>query len=103
MAILTPILLSLPGCANQLRHFARLGVARHLPLGEDRLAVDTYFEDATAALTQGDGGPKLLFELGRQTGGSGLVVSNHAVEDLDAHLRPRGSLKTVPPAGTGEW
>jgi hypothetical protein len=74
-----------------------------LPLGEDRLAVDTYLEDATAALTQGDGGPELPFELGRQTGGTGLVVSNHAVEDFDAHRRLRGSLKTVPPAGTGEW
>ena len=103
IAILTPVLLSLPGCPNQLHHLARLGVSLYLPFREDGRAVDTHLEHAPAALEQGDGGTELPLELGRQTGGAGLVVSNHAVEDLDAHRRPHGSLKTVLPAGTGEW
>ena len=78
-------------------------MALYLPFGEDGRAVDTHLENAPAALVQGDGGPELPFELGRQTGGAGLVVSNHAVEDLDAHRRPHGSLKTVPQVATGEW
>jgi len=70
-----------------LGHFARLGMAAQLPLGEDRLAVDTHLEDPAASRTQGNGGPELPFELRRQTGGAGLVVSNHAVENLDVHRR----------------
>jgi hypothetical protein len=78
-------------------------MALYLPLGEDGRALDTHLEHAPATLAQGNGGPEFPFELGRQTGGTGLVVSHHAVEDLDAHRRPHGSLKTVLQVATGEW
>lgn len=84
-----------------MRHLTRLGVTAQLTLGKDQLAVDTHFKDPAAALTERDGGAELPLELRRQTGGAGLVVSNHAVEDLDVHRRLRGSPKSVPVGRNG--
>ena len=72
-----------------MRHLTRLGVTAQLALGKDQPAVDTHFKDPAAALTERDGGAELPLELRRQTGGARLVVSNHAVEDLDVHRRLR--------------
>jgi hypothetical protein len=54
-------------------------------LREDQLAVDPHIEDAPAALDQVGALPELLFNFVRQTGGTWLVVSNHAVFDGDRH------------------
>jgi len=89
MAILTPVLCVLPRCANQSGDLSGLRVAAEPALGKDERAVDTYLEDAAAALAERDRGTKLALKLRRQTGGATLVASNHAVEDLDAHLCPR--------------
>jgi len=67
-----------------------LGEAAELLLGEDQLAVHADLEDAAARLDEVGLDAVLLLDLGRQTGGARLVVSNAAV--LDANLRARGSL-----------
>ena len=56
------------------------------PLGEDQSAVHRYLEYTTGGLDQahlrlGEGLP----QLGRQTGGPGLIVSNDAVFEGDLH------------------
>ena len=70
---------------QRLRHFSGLGKAARRAFGEDQLAVEGDFEDAVLPFDQGGLDVELVVDLVRQTGGSGLVVSNHAV--LDLHLR----------------
>ena len=69
-------------------------------LGEHEAAVDRHLEDAAGGLDQPDFGVgKGLLQLSRQTGGSGLVVSNDAVLDR-RHARWRSCLagtKREPP------
>jgi len=55
-------------------------------LREDECAVDLDLEDAVLALDQARVRSKLSLELGRQPGGTWLVVSNNAVFDRDVHL-----------------
>jgi len=50
----------------------------------DQLAVEGDLEDPVTALDQDRLEVELLRDLCRQTGGSGLVVSNHAIFDLHA-------------------
>lgn len=55
-------------------------------LGEHRVAVHGHLEDSPRGLDQlGLDTGKLFLQLSRQTGGSGLVVSNDAVFDADVH------------------
>jgi len=49
--------------------------------GEQLLVTELDLEGAAAALDQTGGQVELLFDLGRQTGGAGVVVSLHAVFD----------------------
>ena len=76
---------------NSLLGHSFLDLRRHLPgLGEttvgflrvDQLTVERDLEDAVLALDQGRLDVEVLGDLVRQTGGSGLVVSNDAVFDL---------------------
>lgn len=56
-------------------------------LGEDQHTVPDDFERTTTPLQQLDGCVRIsLANLGRQTGGPGLVVSNDAVADCDMHV-----------------
>jgi hypothetical protein len=52
--------------------------------GIEDLAVEGDFVDAAAALDEVGIEAEFSFQRGRQTGGSWLVVSNHAVFDSDA-------------------
>jgi hypothetical protein len=54
-------------------------------LGKHQLAVSDHVEYATAALDELDGGANPLPDLSRQTGGLRMIVSLHAVRDLDRH------------------
>jgi hypothetical protein len=54
-------------------------------LGEDHYVVHRHFEDATGGRDQLDVGIGIrLLQLSRQTGGSGLVISDYA--ELDSHM-----------------
>ena len=68
-----------------LDDFTRCSVAASGLLGENQLSVDCHLEQSTGGLDQADlrVGERLL-QLSRQTGSSGLVVSNHAV--LNGHI-----------------
>jgi hypothetical protein len=76
---------------NSLHHFARRGVTARCLLGEDQLAINHDFEQAAGGLHQThlDLGERLL-QFSRQTGSSGLVISNNAV--LDGHMHCSDSL-----------
>ncbi len=72
--------------ADQLHDFAGLGVASQFLLGEEQPAVHDHLEHAARRLEQLHLGVReRATELGRQTGGPGLVVSNDAVFDRNAH------------------
>ena len=69
--------------------FAVVGEAAELFLGEDGAAVEGDFEDTAAAVHEFGVEVELLLQLSRQTGGSGPVVSHHAVFDRhSAHRIP---------------
>ena len=73
------------GLLDQPQHLARLGVASQSLLGEDPATVHIHLEYASRGLDEFDLGVRVsLPNLGRQTGGPRLVVSNDAV--LDRHL-----------------
>jgi hypothetical protein len=62
-------------------------VASHDLLGEHAAPIDLDLEHATRRLDQLDVSVRVvLADLGRQTGGPGLVVSDDAVFDRDAHV-----------------
>jgi hypothetical protein len=72
--------------ADQSHDLPRLDVAAERLLGEDEAAVNRHVEDPARRWHEADFGiGKGLFQLSRQTGGSGLVVSNDAVLDRDEH------------------
>lgn len=60
-----------------------------LLLGKDEISIHNHLEDTPPGLDERhfDVGPFLL-ELGHQTGGPGLVVSDDAVFDRDCHEYP---------------
>jgi len=71
---------------HQLHDFSGLGVASQRLLGENATTVDLHFEHAARRLDQLYVGVGVgLADFGRQTGGSGLVVSDDAVFDRNAH------------------
>jgi hypothetical protein len=57
-----------------------------IPLRENLLPVDGDDEDAAAAADNFAVDAELAFDLSRQTGGSGEVVSNSAVVDSYVHV-----------------
>lgn len=57
----------------------------HFVFAEDQLAVNFYIEDTAAACNELRVGSGLFFDLGRQTGGTGKVVSFIAVSDRNRH------------------
>jgi len=74
---------------HQSNHFTGGGVAPHGPLGKDQRLVRRDVEDAAGRrnhLHFGIG--KRVAQLSRQTGGSGLVVSDDAILDANAHRKP---------------
>ena len=71
---------------NQTDDLARLCVAAQSLLGENAPTIHFDFERAPRGLNQLDlGGGEFLADLGRQTGGPGLIVSDDAEFDRDAH------------------
>ena len=59
-------------------------------LGEDQLAIYRDFEQAAGGLHQPDVDVRVrLLQLSRQTGSSGLIVSNNAVLDCYMHVAGR--------------
>jgi hypothetical protein len=72
-----------PGGDRRL-DLAGRGKAAHLLFGEDQLAVELDVEDAPGTLDQLGSDAEAPFQLVRQTGGTGSVVSNSAVLDGDA-------------------
>ena len=75
------------GCpANQPQHFTGFGMPLGGFLGEDPTSVDVDLEDAARRLDQPHVSVREgIAELGRQTGGPRLVVSDDAVFDGDGH------------------
>jgi hypothetical protein len=62
-------------------------------LGEQQLTVEPHLEGATAAFLEARGDGETAFDLGRQTGGARLVVSDDAIVDDDlVQFRPPGGL-----------
>ena len=69
--------------------FPRPGVPSELRFLEKRHSVAQHFEPAASRRNQLDSGAGVpVSELSRQTGGSGLVVSERAVFDRDVHETP---------------
>lgn len=66
---------------QQLFDFARFGKPSGGLLRIHQVAVDDDFEDAVLAFDQVGSDAELRFNIVRQTGGSGFVVSNNAVFD----------------------
>src|SRR5690348_1268 len=76
--------------AKQSQHFTRLSVPARLRLLVDRHAVPVHLEPSAGAPLQLHLGVRVLLpELGRQTGGPGLVASHRAVFDRDLHRELR--------------
>ena len=82
--------------SDQLEHFPRRRVAPQRPLGEDQRVIHRNLEDSAGGRDQLDVGIGIrLLQLSRQTGGSGLVVSDDAELDTHMHadrLSARGSI-----------
>jgi hypothetical protein len=69
-----------------LAYLAGRGVPASGLLGVHQLSVDRYLEDATRGLNQTNVDARVrLVQLSRQTGGSGMIVSNYAVLNRDLH------------------
>jgi hypothetical protein len=80
--------------ADEVEHFAGIGVAAQRLLREHQVAVYGDFEHATGGLDELDLGVGVGFlHLGRQPGGPWFVVSNDAVLDRNLHVPARGLRK----------
>jgi len=66
---------------KQCRHFTRLWKSAFRAFGEDQLIIELDFEYAPRSLDQLRVDVVFICDFSRQTGGSGFVVSNHAVFD----------------------
>jgi hypothetical protein len=66
-------------------HLTRIGEPALTLFREDELSVDLDLEDAVFALDEACVCSELAAELGRQPGGTWLVVSNDAILDRDVH------------------
>src|SRR2546426_12801243 len=92
------------GCAPDQSHdLSRLGVASERLVGKNEAPVHRHVEHPARGFNEtnlsiGNG----VFQLSRQTGGSGLIVSNDAVLDRDEHGSvPRGFLRVSPANRSG--
>jgi len=86
-----------PGSAvvDRGEHLIVLGVPPELFLREDQLAIRDDLEPPAGGLDQLDMGRAVPFlECGRQTGGSGTVVSDDAELDRDIHVPSLGTWRT---------
>lgn len=73
---------------NGVDHLDRLWKTTLALLGEHQLAVEGHLEDPVASFDQLRLVTETLLDFVRQTGGSGQVVSNHTVFNLNlGHLR----------------
>jgi hypothetical protein len=73
---------------HQRKHFTGRGMTPHGPLGKDQRLIGRDIEDTAGRrnhLHLGVG--KRFTQLSRQTGGSGLVVSDDAILDANAHRK----------------
>jgi len=80
---------------QDLRDLVRRGEPVRLLLREDLPAVDDDVEDAARARDQGGVDAESPLQLGRETRGPRLVVSNGAVGDLDLHRTLPGESTVV--------
>ncbi len=71
--------------ANQIGDFARVRKSACIEFRVDQGAVESNIVNSTASRYQFDIGIEILFEFGRQTCGTGSVVSLHAKRDSDCH------------------
>ena len=72
---------------HQAKHFSRLRVPPYGLLGEDPAPIHLDLEHTAGRLDQFHVGVRVdLPDLGRQTGGPGLVVSDDAVFDRYSHV-----------------
>src|SRR5688572_413445 len=67
---------------------AGLGEPSDILLREDHLSVDRHLEHTAVSRDELGVNPEVLLQLGRQTGGPGLVASFVAVLDPDVHGEP---------------
>lgn len=88
--------------ANQADDFTRACMAPEGALGEHQGLVDSHLKRAPRGRDEvHDGLREGLLQLGRQTGGPRLVVSNYAVFDRDLHrnvgagVQGRGPVQTA--------
>ena len=72
---------------HQAKHFSRLRMPRYGLLREDPAPIHLHLERTAGRLDQFHVGVRVdLADLGRQTGGPGLVVSDDAVFDRNSHV-----------------
>jgi hypothetical protein len=76
-----------------------LGEATDPLLGKEHAPIGFDVEDATPARDQLDFVIRAGFDVGRQTGGLGSIVSNPAVRDRDLHIRSSAAVKMPGSAG----
>ena len=71
---------------DELQDFAGSGMPAEREFREDHHTVNTDFERSSRAMDQFDRRVgELRLDLGRQTGGPGLGVSNHTILNSDLH------------------
>jgi hypothetical protein len=73
-------------------------------LGEQQLAVETHVENAARSLLEAGSDREAPLDLRRQTGGAGLVVSDHAVLNDDLVHDPSAAIigdRPRPPGSAG--
>lgn len=65
--------------------------------GKDDVTVHSDLEEAAGRFDEANVGSRITrADVGRQTGGPGFVVSNHAILDRDLHASVSKSESTVP-------
>ena len=80
-------------------HFTLFGKSSRGFFGKDEIVIETDLEDPVPTLDQGGLEIELLSQRIRQTGGSGFVVSSHAVFDPNrSHFRILQDVGTAGPA-----
>jgi hypothetical protein len=102
--------------SNQFHDLSRFGMPTERPFGEEEVAVHGHLEDSAGARDETNFGVReLLLQLGRQTGGPRLIVSDHAKLDDHTHAlllcpgkMPRivavpGGAAKCNASATGDW
>lgn len=81
--------------AQRVDDLALIGKAAFVVFGEDTMVAGEDIEDPATAADQLGVVSKLRFDLGRQTGGPGQVVSDAAVMNDDLHFDSTALMSTA--------